>query len=129
MSLYKTFQVLDPIDGTRGFVKGSEALYVVSSTPLVLCIIVEDYHASYIRIEKCENFAQMQFKMIFMVCVNMRGRSGLLIGWDLLRILSWLGWLMYEKNHQLFIFVFRGPSYQWHNLSFGLGYLREGHYV
>lgn len=66
--MYKTFQVLDPIDGTRGFVKGSEALYVVSSTPLVLCVIVEDYHASYIRIEKCENVAQMQLKMIFMVC-------------------------------------------------------------
>lgn len=33
---------------------------------------------------------------------------------------------MYEKNHQLFIFVFRGPSYQWHNQSFGLGYLRDG---
>lgn len=109
--------------------KGSEALYVVRSTLLVLCIIVEDYHASYIRIEKCENFAQMQLKMIFMVCVNMRGRSGLFIGWDSLRILSWLGWLLSEKNHQLFLFVFCGPSYQWDSLSFGLGYLPDGPYV
>ncbi len=27
-------QVLDPIDGTRGFLKGSEALYVVSLSNL-----------------------------------------------------------------------------------------------
>lgn len=30
--VYFLVQVLDPIDGTRGFVKGSEALYVVCCT-------------------------------------------------------------------------------------------------
>ena len=37
------FQVLDPIDGTKGFLKGTEALYVVGYTLLFHLKFVSNY--------------------------------------------------------------------------------------